>query len=69
MVCDCGLADFDGDNVISASDIKVGLDLIVNYQDEFTRVRTRRRAVHTPRLVSRPSGRPSHSDDGRWPMR
>lgn len=29
--------DFDGDNVISASDIKVGLDLIVNYQDEFTR--------------------------------
>lgn len=44
----CGVADFDGDNVISASDIKVGLDLIVNYQDELTRVRPRRRAVHTP---------------------
>mmetsp|Transcript_7427 Transcript_7427/g.14025 ORF Transcript_7427/g.14025 Transcript_7427/m.14025 type:complete len:201 (-) Transcript_7427:73-675(-) len=29
--------DFDGDNMISAGDIKVGLDLIVNYQDPFSR--------------------------------
>jgi hypothetical protein len=56
------VTDFDGDNLISASDIKVGLDLIVNYQDDFTRVRPPHPTMHTPRrLSSLNGGSPSRS--------